>query len=263
MTPGRWQEIEEFFAQALELPPRDRANWLHSAISDSAVRDEVAALLACTSDDEGIPSVHNAVAAAAVCAAKAGDASILGQRIGPYRVTSLLGQGGMGSVYSAVRDDAEFEKQVAIKILRRGMESSQAIERFRQERQILARLEHPNIARLLDGGATDDGLPYIVMEYVEGQPLLAWCEQRHASLAARIRLFRELCAAVQYAHQNLVVHRDLKSSNILVTAEGIPKLLDFGIAKLLDDPLAAGHTATGMRAFTPHFASPEQILGTR
>jgi eukaryotic-like serine/threonine-protein kinase len=188
-----------------------------------------------------------------------------GDRIGPYRVLRTLGVGGMGEVYLAERADAEFEQQVAIKVvfgsaLARGVQS-----RLKIERQILAQLDHPNIAHLLDGGSLPDGTAYIVMEYVDGIPIDAFCDSNRLDIAARLRLFQTVCSAVHYAHQNLVVHRDLKPSNILVTAAGVPKLLDFGIAKLLDERQAGRHTLAvthaDVRVMTPDHASPEQIRG--
>src|ERR1035438_1389517 len=188
-----------------------------------------------------------------------------GDRIGPYRVLRTLGVGGMGEVYLAERADAEFEQQVAIKVvfgsaLARGVQS-----RLKIERQILAQLDHPNIAHLLDGGSLPDGTAYIVMEYVDGIPIDAFCDSNRLDIAARLRLFQTVCSAVHYAHQNLVVHRDLKPSNILVTAAGVPKLLDFGIAKLLDHRQAMQHTLAvthaDIRVMTPDHASPEQIRG--
>jgi len=184
---------------------------------------------------------------------------MLGRRIGPYRLTQRLGEGGMGVVYLAVRDD-EFKRRVAIKLVRMGAASQEVVARLRAERQTLAAIAHPNIVALLDGGATEDGLPYLAMEYVEGMPIDEYCFRYKLDVAARLRLFLPVCAAVQYAHQNLVVHCDLKPSNILVTTEGIPKLLDFGIAKLLG-PAGGGLTVLGRRPFTPRFASPEQVLG--
>ncbi|MBV9492916.1 MAG: protein kinase, partial [Acidobacteria bacterium] len=175
--------------------------------------------------------------------------------IGPYRVVKMLGEGGMGSVFLAARDDEQFEQRVAIKLVRGG---HAMLRRFRQERQILAALEHPNIARLFDGGQTSDGLPYLVMEYVEGTPIDAYCAGR--PIAARLRLFLQLCDAVQYAHRNLVIHRDIKPANVLVTRDGVPKLLDFGIAKLTSDE-ELRHDATVTRLMTPDYASPEQLLG--
>ena len=186
-----------------------------------------------------------------------------GETIGSYRIERELGRGGMGEVFLARRVDQEFDKLVAIKIVRRGPDLDEVLRRFRQERQILARLEHPNIARLLDGGSTADGLPYLVMEYVEGLPITDYCDSRGASIEDRCRLMLPVCDALRHAHRNLVVHRDLKPSNILVSTGGVPKLLDFGIAKLLEPEQAAGdQTATVFhRPLTPDYASPEQFLG--
>ena len=187
-------------------------------------------------------------------------------RIGPYQVLRRLGEGGMGSVFLAVRADQEFRKYVAIKVIRKGMDSSEIVSRFRRERQILAGLDHPNIAKLFDGGTTDDGLPYFVMEYVQGRPLHEYCDSHGLTVRERLFLFRSICSAVQYAHQNLVIHRDLKPLNILVTADGAPRLLDFGIAKLLNPDalsLEAPPTATEARVMTPAYASPEQVRGDR
>ena len=186
-----------------------------------------------------------------------------GRRIGPYRVIKTLGQGGMGSVYLAERDDPSFRQRVAIKVIRAGLATREVVERFVQERQILAALVHPNIARLLDGGATVRGEPYFVLEYVEGLPLLSYCDRNRLDTEARVRLFQDVCSAVQFAHQNLVVHRDLKPGNILVTGDGQVKLLDFGIAKVLNPALAAASsvTRTDARVMTPEYASPEQVRG--
>ncbi len=187
---------------------------------------------------------------------------MLNRRIGHYRLTELIGEGGMGVVYLAERED-EFRQRVAIKLLRCAGESQEVMARFRAERQTLAALNHPNVVALLDGGSTEDGLQYLVMERVEGTPIDQYCATHALDLTARLHLFLQVCAAVQYAHQNLVVHCDLKPSNILVTAEGVPKLLDFGIAKLLAPQRAAAayKTVGAQRPFTPEFASPEQFLG--
>lgn len=185
-------------------------------------------------------------------------------RAGPYRVLSELGHGGMGTVYLAVRDEPSFTQKVALKLIKRGMDTDEIVRRFVAERQILASLAHPNIARLFDGGSTPEGRPYFVMEYVEGQPITAYSAERKLSVEARLRLFLRVCRAVQHAHQSLVVHRDLKPANILVDAEGEPKLLDFGIAKLLDPSSFGGLTAlTGLAPgpMTPDYASPEQRVG--
>ena len=185
-------------------------------------------------------------------------------RLGPYRLICEIGHGGMGAVYLGVRDDDAFQKRVAIKVLKRGMDTESIVRRFRHERQILASLQHAFIAGLLDGGTTPDGRPYFAMEYVEGQPIVDYCDAHRLDTAARLKLFRNVCAAVQYAHQNLIIHRDIKPANVLVTADGTPKLLDFGIAKLLN-PELAGHTlaptAPGLQLMTPEYASPEQVRG--
>jgi non-specific serine/threonine protein kinase/serine/threonine-protein kinase len=200
--------------------------------------------------------------------ASSGDSSadrLIGTHIGPYRIVREIGEGGMGTVYLADRDDDEFQIAVAIKVVRRGMDSQLVLERFRTERQILARLEHPYIGRLLDGGTTQDGLAYFLMEYVEGQTLTRYCDLHQLAISERLELFRKVCDAVSHAHQNLIVHRDLKPDNILVTAEGVPKLLDFGIAKLLEPPApgenASQPTMTMVRLGTPAYSSPEQISG--
>jgi serine/threonine protein kinase len=186
-----------------------------------------------------------------------------GRQLRGYELIREIGRGGMGSVYLAERADGAYRKQVAIKIVHAEEKNREILERFRQEREILASLDHPNIARLLDGGSTEEGLPYFVMEFVDGQPIHRWCDERKLNVRRRLELFRDVCAAVQYAHQHLVVHRDLKPGNILVTPDGTVKLLDFGIAKLLH-PVQTGElpaTITMMRLMTPEYASPEQIKG--
>jgi serine/threonine protein kinase/tetratricopeptide (TPR) repeat protein len=182
------------------------------------------------------------------------------RRIGAYRVLRELGHGGMGTVYLAARADDQYQKRVAVKVVR-GLNSAEVLRHFRRERQILAGLDHPNIARLFDGGTTDDDLPYFVMEYVEGEPVDRFCDQRKLSIQERLKLFQGVCAAVQYAHRNLVVHRDIKPTNILVTAEGVPKLMDFGIAKLLNPGVAGEVPTVTDVAMTPEYASPEQARG--
>ncbi|HEY2463487.1 MAG TPA: serine/threonine-protein kinase, partial [Steroidobacteraceae bacterium] len=190
---------------------------------------------------------------------------MMGDRIGPYRVLRTLGSGGMGEVYLAERADAQFEQQVAIKVVHGGALAVSMHSRLKVERQILAQLDHPNIAHLLDGGALPDGSAYLVMEYIDGEAIDAYCDLNRLEINARLKLFQTVCAAAHYAHQNLIVHRDLKPSNILVTAGGVPKLLDFGIAKLLDDRQAARHTLAvtqaDIRIMTPDHASPEQVRG--
>jgi eukaryotic-like serine/threonine-protein kinase len=192
-----------------------------------------------------------------------GRAPAVERRIGPYRILRELGQGGMGVVYLAARADEEFRKRVALKVIRSGAASEEVVRHFKRERQILAGLDHPNIAKLLDGGTTDDGLPYFVMEHIEGEPLLTYCDSRKLSVAERLKLFQAICSAVQYAHRNLVVHRDIKPGNIVVAEDGSPRLLDFGIAKFLNPELAGeAPTATAL-VMTPAYASPEQARGER
>ncbi|HEX9733867.1 MAG TPA: serine/threonine-protein kinase [Thermoanaerobaculia bacterium] len=183
------------------------------------------------------------------------------RRIGPYKILQEIGHGGMGSVHLAARADEQYQRRVAIKVIKAGMGGTEVVGRFRRERQILAGLDHPNIARLLDGGATEQGLPYLVMEYIEGRPLNDYCDTHRLPIEERLRIFQHVCSAVAHAHRNLIVHRDLKPTNILVTAEGVPRLLDFGIAKLLNPELTGeAPTATGL-AMTPEYASPEQVRG--
>ncbi len=258
LDPERWRRIEALFQAAVELPPEARAAYLAGACGDDlGLRAEVDSLLradAATAAD----SLGAAIRAEARYLADPGGR--IGTRIGPYRIDREIGRGGMGTVFLAVRDDLEFEQRVALKLLRRGLETTEAVARFRDERQLLAALEHPGIVRLLDGGSAGDGLPYLVMEYVEGEPITDYCESHHLSIRARLELFGQVCAAVQFAHQRLVVHRDLKPSNILVGADGVPKLLDFGIAKLLGSEAGTreARTRTGMHLFTPEYGSPEQ-----
>src|SRR5690606_8749208 len=188
----------------------------------------------------------------------------IGRRMGAYQITRLIGVGGMGAVYEGQRADDAFRKSVAVKILHRSAESTLAIQRFLAERQILASLNHPNIAALLDGGVTADGQPYLIMEYIDGQPITRWCDDRRLAVRARLELFHDVCAAVQGAHQNLVVHRDIKPANILVSPEGRVKRLDFGIARLLSTHQDSDHfppTLAGHRSFTAEYAAPEQIRG--
>ena len=190
--------------------------------------------------------------------------TLIGKNIGPYLIEGIAGKGGMGVVYKGIRNDNEFHQKVAIKIIGYGMNSEYLLKRFHIERQTLANLQHPNITRLLDGGKTTEGLPYLVMEFIEGIPISKYAEQNHLTIEKRLNLFLKVCDAIQYAHQNLVVHRDIKPGNILVNERGIPKLLDFGIAKIMDENLMGeneGLTRTNMFNFTPEFASPEQING--
>ncbi len=258
----RWRRIDRLMGDALALPAAARAAWLADACGeDEELRQEVESLL--SAHQQAGEFLENTVADAAEQLEQRQAQQLIGQRIGPYRVLEEIGRGGMSVVYLAARDDDEFDRRVAIKVIKRGMDSAEIERRFRIERQILADLQHPNIARLYDGGTTPDGLPCFVMEHIEGQPIDLYAKQHRLSIEQRLELFRQVCAAVEHAHRNLVVHRDLKPSNVLVNSEGAPKLLDFGIAKLLaaEPPAAALPTAPMARAMTPAYASPEQIRG--
>jgi len=227
VTPERWGEVKSILDGALEIRPAERAAFVAAACGeDSELRVEVESLL---EFEEGSTGFIEEPLFGPFSGGLEGLAE--GQRVGPYRVVREIGRGGMGAVYLAVRADEEFDQRVALKLVGRGS-AAEIVRRFRAERQILAHLDHPNIAKLLDGGTAEDGRPYFVMEYVEGRPIDEYA--RELPLRERLALFREVCAAVHFAHQNLVVHRDLKPANVLVTADGVPKLLDFGIAKLLD-----------------------------
>ncbi|MBS1796640.1 MAG: protein kinase [Acidobacteria bacterium] len=279
MNPQKWQQIEEIFQDALDLPAGERERfiaekcgadedvraevekfiarfeqnedflespvWTDSRLLESQARRELAASL-----DEELPAAENG--------------ALAGARIGAYRLIEELGRGGMGVVYAAERDDGEFRQKAAVKLIKRGMDTDFIVRRFRHERQILADLNHPNIARLIDGGTTFDQAPYFVMEFIEGAPLLKYAERENLDLRARIEIFLEICRAVAYAHEKKIVHRDIKPSNILVTRKGVPKLLDFGIAKIFDADSVHESllpTATAMRLMTPEYASPEQVRG--
>jgi eukaryotic-like serine/threonine-protein kinase len=261
MDPERWRRIDELFRTVVDHPPADRGAYLTRVCGDDEeLRGEVLELLAHETPDSFLndPIKH---ATLAVAHERADE--LVGQPIGSYRLTRLVGRGGMGAVYEAVRDDNQFQQRAALKLIRREMDSDFVRNRFLHERRILAALDHPHIARLFDGGTTAGGLPYFVMEFVEGEAITDYCRRRELSLDAKLKLFRDVCSAVQHAHQKLVVHRDLKPSNILVTADGTPKLLDFGIAKLLtsDSNEAITRTETAMRLMTPDYASPEQVRG--
>ncbi len=262
MDNDRWRQIEDIFQTVAERERGERDAYLTQVCGgDRELRREVESLLAHEVFDTFI---QEPIKGAAKSLAAGSERDLIGQHLGPYRVAELIGHGGMGAVYAALRDDDQFNRRVAVKIVKRGMDSSFVLSRFRHERQILASLEHPNIARLLDGGSTADGRPYFVMEFIEGQTITEFCAANQLSIAERIKLFRQVCGAVQYAHQKLVVHRDLKPSNILVNRDGVPKLLDFGVAKLLDPAQSAAdpaRTATMMRMMTPDYASPEQVRG--
>ncbi len=262
MNTELWQQIREVFHAAVELPLAERAGFLERNCPDPAMRREVESLLK-SHEDAGDLLEIPAVRLSPDNPKSDADDPWIGNSIGPYQVISRIGQGGMGTVYRAMRVDEHYVKQVAIKLVRTGLGNDQYLRRFKNERQIMASLDHPNIARLLDGGTTR-GVPYFVMEYIEGRRIDDYCDSLKLNTRERLKLFLQVCSAVQYAHQHLVVHRDLKPGNVLITEEGIPKLLDFGIAKLLDPELFLQTTAltlSQMKPMTPEFASPEQIRG--
>jgi eukaryotic-like serine/threonine-protein kinase len=247
MNPPQWSEVDGILKSALELPESEQDVWIARECENRPeVKREVESLLRAHRAAETFLEPHTH--------------THQGRRIGSYLLLEEIGAGGMGTVYRARREDESFKQEVAVKLMRASLEiRPEAVRRFLEERQILAALAHPNIARLLDGGYTSEGTPYIVMEYVAGTPITDYCAQNELDLKARLRLFLQLATGVQFAHQHLVIHRDIKPANVLVTGEGTPKLLDFGIAKLLD-PEAAGSETT-VRPLTPDYASPEQVRG--
>ncbi len=277
MDPERWQRIEQLCYAALEREPSQQPAYLDEMCAgDEALRREVESLLDQQSSAEKFLEAPAMDLSAMDLARHGGLAEErggehfrhehrrIGRTISHYRIVEKVASGGMGDVYRAVRADREYEKQVAIKLVRSGLDMEFILDRFRTERQLLAGLDHPNIARLLDAGTTDDGVPYYVMEFIEGKPIDEYCDAQRFSIVDRLRLFCAVCSAVHYAHQRLVVHRDIKPANILVTGDGVPKLLDFGIAKLLqpDSQLDEGaRTVTMLRMMTPEYASPEQVRG--
>jgi serine/threonine-protein kinase len=265
VEPNSWRKVEEIFQNALDLPEEEREVYLAEVAGEgTALRGELDALLDAHQSSGSFleEPVVDAGISQIIREKKKDD--FRNRSIGPYRLLKKLGEGGMSRVYLAVRDDDEYQKLVALKVIPQDLDRRDLRRRFRTERQILASLDHTHIAKLLDGGTTRDGLPYFVMDYIEGMAIDEYCDRNRLSVPERLELFRTVCAAVQYAHQNLVVHRDIKASNILVTADGTPKLLDFGIAKLLKPAAFAApveFTATRIRPMTPSYASPEQIRG--
>ena len=258
----RWARVRALVEEALSRPEAERAELVaRHAGTDEALAAEALALLALDARDGGagddvLELPHERVLGARALRER--------PRLGPWRLLRQIGSGGMGAVYLGVRADGQFEKRVAIKLIKRGMDTDEVLRRFERERQVLASLDHPGIARLVDGGMSDDGRPYLVLEYVEGEPLDRWCDAQGLTVRERIELFRGICAAVDEAHRSLVVHRDLKPSNVLVDASGRPRLLDFGIAKVLDPRRGEATldlTATPLRFLTPAYASPEQVRG--
>src|SRR5688572_26190554 len=257
-----WADAKRIFSQALDVPLAQRDAFLASACrGGNGLLDEVRSLLAWHDQSTGFleqPAAHLGGLTPAI----GGHQDLVGTTIGSWRVESVVGAGGMGVVYRAERADAAFKRLAALKVIRPGSDSEGIVRRFQAERETLAALDHPNIARLLDGGSTPDGQPYFVMEFVEGVPIDRYCDEQRLPIARRLRLFEAVCAGVQYAHENLVVHRDLKPDNILVMRDGTPKLLDFGVAKLAGVGTTPGdEPGTATWLMTPDFASPEQLGG--
>ena len=262
MSRQRWDEVEPLLDRALDLRPEERDAFLDAACAgDQDLRSRIEALLR-ADQQAGTFLDTPALEQSAPLVAALYEDPLAGRQIGAYRIVREAGRGGMGLVYLAERADGQFQQRVALKLIKRGMDSDAILQRFLHERQILARLQHPNVARLLDGGMTAEGQPYFAMEHVDGKPLTTYCDEHRLGVDARLGLFLTACAAVQYAHQNLVVHRDLKPGNMLVTESGELKLVDFGIAKLLSgEPGETATTALGSRPMTPEYAAPEQHRG--
>ncbi|MGH6885186.1 MAG: protein kinase domain-containing protein, partial [Geminicoccales bacterium] len=263
MDPARMEAVEAIFHAALEVEPQQRDAFVRERCAgDESLRREAELLLAAHELSGAFIEAPIATLDAGLFEDEEAD-RLVGQTIGHWEILKRIGSGGMGAVYLARRADRQYEHQVALKLIKRGMDTEAMLRRFRNERQILAGFDHPNIARLLDGDTTGDGLPYFVMEYVEGLPIDEYCDRQALDVAQRLQLFRQVCAAVSYAHRRAVIHRDLKTSNILVGADGVPKLLDFGIARLLQAGDAADSPATMLeqRVVTPEYASPEHLRG--
>jgi Tol biopolymer transport system component len=269
MTPQQWRLVEDLFHEIQEVPLDERTSWLDERAPDPQVRKELELMVRAV-DTAPPGGLENVIVGEMQALMGAGRDAIplIGTKVGPYRLTKLLGQGGMGSVFEAVRSDEQFDQQhVAIKIIKPSLARDGAfLQRFKLERQILAKLDHPGIARLIDGGQTKDGVPYFVLEFVDGLHLLDFCDRHRLGLKERLIMVARICEAVHYAHSNGVIHRDIKPGNILVTMMGQPKLLDFGIAKIQTPDEVSSDTAltvAGNRPFTPHWASPEQVRGEK
>lgn len=260
-----WSLVTRLFDEACTRPAHEREPWLQGACEDESVRREVLALLRAYDEDPGFLETPADTASAVEQVEQQLHRAVVGRLVGPYRVVREIGRGGMGVVYEARREGEDFGQRVAIKVLPAAWAAPVLADRFRFERRVLAGLDHPSIARFIDGGTTDEGVPYFVLEYVDGEPIDAWCTTLALDVRARVDLMLAVCEAVAHAHQQLVVHRDLKPANILITPEGRPKLLDFGIATLVspDEGTSAGLTRTGHLSFTPEYASPEQVRGER
>lgn len=258
MQTENWRQVKEILAAVLELELSRRQSYLKNAEISDEIRREVESLLAVEEEAAGLMNL-SAVEFSKDFFDETEKSALIGQNIGVYRIVGELGYGGMGAVYLAERADGKFQQKVALKLLKREMNTAALRRRFQQEREILASLEHPNIARLLDAGTTDDKIPFLAMEYVEGLPIDDYCNRHNLDLNQRLDLFRKVCATVSFAHRSLVVHRDLKPSNILVNDDGTPKLLDFGISKIISSQLDDIATITQLGAMTPSYASPEQL----
>ena len=259
----RWSRVKKLFQESQQQPDSDREHWLKNECSgDDALLREVRALL---DAQRAAPGILADGAAAVLSKLRTDEppADHLGQRVGAYRILRLLGEGGMGRVYLAEREEGDFIQRVALKLIRADFMSDAARVRFLRERKILAGFIHPHIAQLHDGGVASDGAPYFTLEYVEGKKITEYCDANSLTIRQRVEMILQVCSAVTYAHRNLIVHRDLKPSNILVTADGDVKLLDFGIAKLVGADVGEGGTATDARMMTPEYAAPEQVLGDK
>lgn len=256
---NNWKEVKALLDELFPLDQKKREAMLVSSDISDEVRSEVRSLLAVEDEASKLMNASAIELSTSFFTESETHTAFIGKKIGIYKIVREIDDGGMGAVYLATRNDGRFEQRVAIKLLRRELNTAGLRRRFEQERRILASLEHKNIARLLDAGTTDDGVPYFVMEYVEGAAIDQYCDQNELDLNARLDLFREVCEAVNFAHRNLIVHRDIKPSNILVTADGMPKLLDFGISKIISDELEKTATVTRLGAMTPSYASPEQL----
>jgi serine/threonine protein kinase/tetratricopeptide (TPR) repeat protein len=263
MTPEEWQRVRPILESALELDAASRPAFLDGACEDLFLRREVESLI--NSHERAGTNVLEPGSALKLKLDEEAQFRLLpGRRIGVYEIAEEIAVGGMGAVYRAIRADGQYKQQVALKIVRSELGAESTAARFRNERQILANLDHPNIAKILDAGTTADGLPYFVMEFIDGLPITEHCDQSKLTIDERLKIFRTVCSAVHYAHQRLVIHRDIKPGNILITSDGVPKLLDFGIAKILDPSLLAenaGATLAGLWVMTPEYASPEQLRG--
>ncbi len=266
MRGKSWEQVKEILEQSFDVEPRERSAFLDRACGDNVeLRKQVEGLL--ESDKQTTPFLDPPSRGAAFeILADVLDDAPMPAEVGRYRLIRMVGSGGMGAVYAAVRSDGEFDREVAVKVIRPGMATDDILRRFRQERQTLANLDHPNIAKLLDGGAAANRSPYLVMEYIDGKPIHRYCDEHHIPIDQRLMMFRDACSAVQHAHRHLIVHRDLKPGNILVTEEGVCKLVDFGIATILSGEPGQRHdtvTEASRRIMTPQYASPEQIQGQR